>query len=168
MQELPISLRLQVQRPTLDGAGTFLNPYRLCWPARELIQRSSPAEVLPPLACDVGYTTAPESPTHLVDNGGRPLSGLTTSTPSVPVLGPYWSCPSQNQSASQWGACTPRPGSGQLGYVGSLLPKGLRVLGRQPSCEPQDTTSYTPNNHSSPLKCTHYKLTKTFIRRLAF
>ena len=131
-------------------------------------QRSFPAEVLPPLACDVGYATAPESPTHLVDNGGRPLRGLTTSTPSVPMLGPCWSYPSQNQSASQWGVYTPRPGSGQLGYVGSLFPKGLRALGRQPSCEPQDTTSYATHNHSPPLKHTHNKLTETFMRRLAF
>ena len=78
MQELPISLRLQVHRPTLGESGTFINPYRLNWPERELIQRSSPDEVLPPLACDVGYTTAPESPTHLADNEGRPLCGLTT------------------------------------------------------------------------------------------
>ena len=168
MQELPISLRLQVHRPTLGEAGTFLNHYRLCWSARELIQRSFPADVLPPLACDVGYTTAPESPPHLVDNGGRPLLGLTTSTPSVPVLGPYWSYPSQKQSASQWGDCTLRPGSGQLGYVGSLLPKVLRVLGRHPSSGPQDNTSYATNNHSPPLKRTHNKLTETFIRLLAF
>ena len=167
MQELPISLRLQTHMPTLGEAGTFSNPYRLCWPARELIQRSSPAEVLPLLACDVGYTTVPERPTYLVDNGGRPLRGLTTSTPSVPVLGPYWSYPSQNQSASQWGACKPRPGTGQLGYVGSLLLKGLRVLGRQPSCEPQDTSSYSTHN-SPPLKHTHNKLTETYIRRFAF
>ena len=145
MQELPTSLRLQVHRPTLGEAGTFLNPYRLCWPARELIQNSSPAKVLPPLACDVGYSTAPESPTHLVDNGGRPLRGLTTSTPSVPVFGPYWSYPSQNQSASQWGACTPRPGSGQLGHVGSLLPKCLRVFP-----DPSKPFYRHSNTHTAP------------------
>ena len=119
-----MSLKVQAHRPTLGEAGTFIHS-SLRWPSRELSRRSYPAELFPPLACDVGCITALGSPTHLVDNEGRRLLGLTTSTTLVPVLRPYRSCPSQDQSASQWGACISRPGSGQLGYVGSLHPKGL-------------------------------------------
>ena len=111
--------------------------------------------MLPPLACDIGCTIAPEIPTHVDDNGGRHLRWLTIPPPSVPVLAPHRSFPFAEPIWFPMG-CLHTPA-----WVRPIRMRGVVTLQRPPGFRTAALLR-TPEHHYAHLTFI-LLLTNTFI-----